>query len=137
MLSHHFEIFPWDRVELVIGFTFMTSGMTMWCDCSHENKRHLPLGWKAMTNLETILQSWEIIEQDMNSQSWFSGVTYGGVSRNTRTDCQNMGDWTELTPILIFVHFFFLLVKLYFFFSSFEEGISFFPERDSFLFVYF
>ena len=71
-------------------FTFLISDMTVWCDCSHETKRHLPIGWKAMTNLKTILQSWEIIEKDLNGQSWFSGVTYRGVSRSTRTDCQNI-----------------------------------------------
>ena len=29
-------------------------------DCSHEIKRHLLLGWKAMTNLDSILKSRDI-----------------------------------------------------------------------------
>lgn len=74
------------------SFTFLISDMTVWCDCSQETKRHLPIGWKAMANLKIILQSWELIEKDLNGQSWFSGVMYGGVSRNTRTDCQNIDD---------------------------------------------
>ena len=74
------------------SFTFLISDMTVWCDCSQETKRHLPIGWKAMAILKIILQSWELIEKDLNGQSWFSGVMYGGVSRNTRTDCQNIDD---------------------------------------------
>ena len=28
--------------------------------------------------------------KDLNSQNWISGLTYGAVSRNTRSDCKNM-----------------------------------------------
>ena len=39
----------------------MGSKITADCDCSHEIKRHLLLGIKAMTNLDRILKSRDII----------------------------------------------------------------------------
>ena len=42
-------------------FIFMGSKITADCDCSHEIKRHLLLGIKAMTNLDRILKSRDII----------------------------------------------------------------------------
>ena len=38
-------------------FTFLGSKITADGDCSHEIKRHLLLGRKAMTNLDSILKS--------------------------------------------------------------------------------
>ena len=40
---------------------FLGSKITTDGDCSHEIKRHFPLGRKAMTNLERILKSRDII----------------------------------------------------------------------------
>ena len=37
--------------------TFLDSKITADGDCSHEIKRHLLLGWKAMTNLDSVLKS--------------------------------------------------------------------------------
>ena len=45
------------KVETVINFIFLDSKITVDDDCSHEIKRHLLLGRKAMTNLESILKS--------------------------------------------------------------------------------
>ena len=39
------------------NFLFLGSKITVDGDCSHEIKRHLLLGRKAMTNLESILKS--------------------------------------------------------------------------------
>ena len=39
---------------------FLGSKITADGDCSHEIKRHLPLGRKAMTNLDSILKSRDI-----------------------------------------------------------------------------
>ena len=47
----------WEKMEIVIDFIFVGSKITVDGDCSHEIKRHLLLGWKAMTNLESILKS--------------------------------------------------------------------------------
>ena len=46
-----------ETVETVRDFIFLGSKITADGDCSHEIKRHLPLGRKAMTNLDSILKS--------------------------------------------------------------------------------
>ena len=46
-----------ETVETVAGFIFGGSKITADGDCSHENKRHLLLGRKAMTNLDSVLKS--------------------------------------------------------------------------------
>ena len=45
------------KVEAMTDFTFLGSTITADGDCSHEIKRHLLLGRKAMTNLDSILKS--------------------------------------------------------------------------------
>ena len=45
------------KVETVTDFIFLGSKFTADGDCCHELKRHLLLGRKAMTNLDSILQS--------------------------------------------------------------------------------
>ena len=47
-------------MEIVTDFTFLSSKVTADGDCSHEIKRHLLLGKKAMTNLDSILKSRDI-----------------------------------------------------------------------------
>ena len=47
-------------METVTDFIFGCSKITADGDCSHEIKRHLPLGRKAVTNLESILKSRDI-----------------------------------------------------------------------------
>ena len=46
-----------EKVETVTDFIFSGSKITEDGDCSHEIKRHLFLGRKAMTNLDTVLKS--------------------------------------------------------------------------------
>ena len=48
-------------VETVADFIFLGSKITVDGDCSHEIKRHLLLGRKAMINLDSILRSRDII----------------------------------------------------------------------------
>ena len=48
------------EVESVIGFLFLGSRVTADSDCSHEIKRLLPLGRKAVTNLDSILKTRDI-----------------------------------------------------------------------------
>ena len=45
----------WHLVLSLHGFIFMGSKITADGDCSHEIKRHLLLGRKAMTNLDSVL----------------------------------------------------------------------------------
>ena len=47
-------------METVTDFTFLGAKITADGDCSHERKRHLLLGRKAMTNLDSILKSRDI-----------------------------------------------------------------------------
>ena len=49
-----------ETVETVADFTFGGSKITADGDYSHEIKRHLLLGRKVMTNLDSILKSWDI-----------------------------------------------------------------------------
>ena len=46
-----------EKVETVTDFIFLVSKITVYGDCSHEIKRLLLLGRKAMTNLDSILKS--------------------------------------------------------------------------------
>ena len=50
-----------ETMETVRDFTFLSSKITADGDCSHEIKRLLPLGRKAMTNLDSILKNRDII----------------------------------------------------------------------------
>ena len=45
-----------EKMETVTGFTFLGSKITADGDCSHEIKRHLLLGRKAMTKLDSLLK---------------------------------------------------------------------------------
>ena len=49
-----------DKEETVTGFIFLGSKITADGDCSHEIKRRLLLGRKAITNLDSILKSRDI-----------------------------------------------------------------------------
>ena len=49
-----------ETVETMTEFILLGSKITADCDCSHEIKRHLLLGGKVMTNLDTILKSIDI-----------------------------------------------------------------------------
>ena len=46
-----------ETVQRVSDFIFWGSKITADGDCSHEIKRHLPLGRKVMTNLDSIFKS--------------------------------------------------------------------------------
>ena len=50
----------WGKMEMVTYFIFLSSKITANGDCSHEIKRRLLLGRKAMTNLDSILKSRDI-----------------------------------------------------------------------------
>jgi len=47
-------------VKAVADFIFLGSKITVDGDCSHEIKRHLLLGRKAMTNLDSVLKRRDI-----------------------------------------------------------------------------
>ena len=77
-------------VETVKDFIFVCSKITADGDCSHEIKRHLLLGRKAMTNLDSILKSRDItllIKVCLDKAMVFPVVMYG---------CES---WTECRGI--------------------------------------
>ena len=49
-----------EKVETVTDFTFLSSKITVDGDCSHEIKRCLLLGRKAITNLDNVLKSKDV-----------------------------------------------------------------------------
>ena len=49
-----------ETMETVTDFIFLGSKITADVDCSHEMKRHLLLGRKVMTNLDSIFKSRDI-----------------------------------------------------------------------------
>ena len=62
-----------ETVETVSDFIFLGSKITADGDCSHEIKRHLLLGKKVMTNLDSIFKSRDITLPTKVHQSrlWF------------------------------------------------------------------
>ena len=50
----------WGKMETVTDFISLGSKITTDGDCSHEIKKHLLLGRKAMTNIDSILKGKDI-----------------------------------------------------------------------------
>ena len=69
-----------ETVATVADFIFLGSKITADGDCSHEIKRHLLLGRKGMTNLDSILKSRDITlptKVHLVMAMVFPGVIYG------------------------------------------------------------
>ena len=84
----------------------MGSKITADGGCSHEIKRHLLLGIKAMRNLNTILKSRDIADKDPSSQSYdFPVVMYGCKSwtikkaERQRIDAFELWCWRRLVRV--------------------------------------
>ena len=58
--SHHFLAIDGETMETVKDFIWGGSKITADGDCCHEIERHLLLGRKVMTNLDSILKSRDI-----------------------------------------------------------------------------
>ena len=72
----------WENMEIVTGFIFLGSEITADGDCSLEIKRCLQLGKKAITNIESILKSRNIIlptKVHVVKAMVFPVVTYGST----------------------------------------------------------
>ena len=59
-----------EEVETVADLIFLGSKITADGDCSHEIKRHLFLGRKAVTNIDSLLKSRDIADKGLSSQSY-------------------------------------------------------------------
>ena len=91
-----------ENVETVTDFIFLGSKITADGDCSHEIKRRLLLGRKAMTNLGSILKSRNITLSTkvcVVKAKVFPVVTYGCESwtiqkaERRRTNASELGHW--------------------------------------------
>ena len=81
-------------METVTYFLFGGSKITTGSDCNHEIKRHLLLGRKAMTNLDSILKSKDITwptKVHLVKAVVFPVVIYGSESWTTKkAECQRI-----------------------------------------------
>ena len=59
-----------EKVEVVTDFLFLGFKITTDDDCSHEIRRHLLLGRKAMTNLESVLKNRDFADKAPYSQGY-------------------------------------------------------------------
>ena len=98
-----------ETVETVADFIFLDSKITADGDCSHEIKRHLLLGRKVMTNLDSILKSRDIIfptKVHLIKAMVFPGVVYGCESWTIKkTECRKIDAfelccWRKLLKVL-------------------------------------
>ena len=94
-----------EKVETMIDFIFLCPQITVDSHCSHEIKRRLLLGRKAMTNIESILKSRHITwltKVHLVKAMVFPVVIYGCESWNIKkAECQRRCFWIvvlEKTP---------------------------------------
>ena len=88
-----------ETMETVTEFIFLGSKITVDGDCSHEMKRHLLLGRKAMTSLDSILKSRDITLPAMVclvKEMGFPLVKYGCESWTTKKAEHRRSDAFEL-----------------------------------------
>ena len=94
-----------ETVETVTDFIFGGSKITADDDCSHEIKRHLLLGRKCMTSLDSILKSRDITlptKVRLVKAMFFPVVTYGCESwtikkvESQRIDAFELWCWRRL-----------------------------------------
>ena len=97
-----------ETVETVTDFIFLGSKITADGDCSHEIKRHLLLGRKAMTNIDSVLKSREItlpIKICLVKAMVFPVVMYGCKSwtikkaERQRIDAFQLSCWRRLLRV--------------------------------------
>ena len=83
-----------EAVETVADFIFLGSKITADGDCSHESKRHLLLGRKVVTNLDSVLKSRDIIlptKVRLGNTMVFPVVVYGCESWTIKkAECQRI-----------------------------------------------
>ena len=105
-------ITPWqingETVETVTDFIFLGSQISADDDYSHEIKRHLVLGRKVMTNLDSILKSRDITlptKVCLVKAMVFPVVMYGCESwtlkkaEHQRTDASELWCWRRLLRV--------------------------------------
>ena len=103
-LSHKGSQIKGGKVKAVTDFTFGCSKITLYSDYSHEIKRCLLLGRKAMTNLDSILKSRDITLLTMVCKvkaMVFPVVMCGCESWPIKnTECQRIWCWKRLLRVI-------------------------------------
>ena len=93
-----------ETVEIGADFIFLGSKITADGDCSHEIKRHLLLGRKALINLDSLLKSRDITlltKVHLVKAMIFSIVTYGCESWTIqKAECQRIVAFVNLEKTL-------------------------------------
>ena len=110
-----------EKMEGVTGFIFLGSKITADGDCSQEIKRHLLLGRKGMTNLESILKSRETRDQIANicwimekAREFQKNIYFCFIDYAKAFDCVDHNQlWKILQEMGIPVHLICLLRNLY------------------------
>ena len=89
-------------MEIVTGFIFLGSKITADGDWSHETKRHLLLGRKAMTNLYSILKSRDITlpTKICNSQGYGFSSSHVGMWELDYKESWVLKNWCFWTVVL-------------------------------------
>ena len=84
-----------EKMKVVTNFLFLGSKITVDGDCSHEIRRRLLLGRKAMTNLDSVLKTRNITlltKVHIVKAVVFPVVTYGCESWTVKkAECQRIG----------------------------------------------
>ena len=92
--SNHFMANRWGNNANRRDFIFLGSKIIADGDCSHKIKRYLLFGWKAMTNLDSILKSRDITllaKVHLVKTMVFPVVMYGRESRTIKqAECQKI-----------------------------------------------
>ena len=93
-MTHWKKTLTWERMETVADFIFFDCKIVADDDCSHEIKRHLLLGRKAMISLDSILKSRAITlptKAHLFTALVFQVVMYGCESWIIKkTECQRI-----------------------------------------------
>ena len=106
--SHHFMANRWGNSGNSDRLYFLDSKITADGDCSHKIKRHLLLGRKVMTNLDSILKSRDITlptKVHLVKAIFFPVVMYGCESWTIkkaecyRIDCLELWCWRRLLRV--------------------------------------
>ena len=90
-----------ENAEAMTDFIFLGSKITAHSDCSHEIKRHLLLGRKAMTNLDSVLKS---IDITLLTKVWIVKpivfpVQFSSVAQSCPTLCDPMNSSMPGLPV--------------------------------------
>ena len=89
-----------ETMETVTDFIFLGSKITADGDCSHEIKRCLFLGRKAMTNLDSVLKSRDIANKGSYSQSYGLFSSHVWMWELDHTEGRAPKNWCFWTVVL-------------------------------------